>query len=195
MIISYSRFSKYAFPNFWVFLSFVISHSSESFALNLLYKRYFMEKIQQINLEIVNKLIFWLNYGVLWLQGVPWELLTHPWWSDLGQGTWIWPVGTPKVDIGSLQTTLRWFGNVTTKSLVKTGDFGVSLKKPTIMAHMSLQCQDMVRTCYRSKFGLGLPYISAFESQVLPWGKTEISGKRWFFTKMAISQLYGGALR
>ena len=88
-----------------------------------------MEKIQQINLEIVNKLIFWLNYGVLWLQGVPWELLTHPWWSDLGQGTWIWPVGTPKVDIGSLQTTRRWFGNVPTKSLVKTADFGVFLKK------------------------------------------------------------------
>ena len=134
--------SKYAFPNFWAFLSFVISHSSESFALNL---------------------------------------------TDLGQGTWIWPVGTPKVDIGSLQTTRRWFGNVTTKFLVKTGDFGFFFKKATIMARMFLQCQDMVRTCYRSKFGLGLPYISAFESQVLSWDITEIYGKRLFFTKTGIS--------
>ena len=163
-ISDFPYFLNRVFPNFWAFLSSVMAHSSESLALDQVEYRYFMQKIQNITIGIVNELIFWLNYGVLWLQGVPWELHTHPWWSDLGQGTWIWPVGTPKVDIGSLQTTLRWFGNVTTNSLVKTGDFGVSLKKPTIMAHMSLQCQDMVRTCYRSKFGLGLPYISAFES-------------------------------
>ena len=67
----------------------------------------------------------------------------HPWWSDLGQGTWIWPMGAPKVDIGSLQITWRWFG-------MKKGDFGGVLKKATIMARRFLQCPDMVRTCYRS---------------------------------------------
>ena len=69
------------------------------------------------------------------------------------------------------------------------------VEKKAKMACRFLQCKDMVRTCYRSKFGLGLPYISAFESQVLSWGITEISGKRWFFTKIEISKLYGGALR
>ena len=99
-------------------------------------------------------------------------------------------MGTLKVDISSLQTPWRRFLDVTAKLLAKTGDFGVSLKNPTKQAHMSLQCQDMVPGCLRSYFGLGLPNISAFESQVLSWGITEISGKRWFFTKTGISFLW-----
>ena len=50
---------------------FCMVHSSESFGLKLIYMRYFMPKIQQINLEIVNKLTFLAENLVLWLQGVP----------------------------------------------------------------------------------------------------------------------------
>ena len=64
-----------------------MAHSSESLALDQVEDRYFMQKIQNIAIGIVNKLSFWLKHGVLLLQGVPWELLTHPWWSDLGKGT------------------------------------------------------------------------------------------------------------
>ena len=66
-----------------------MAHSSESLALDQVEDRYIMQKIQRITIGILNELSFWLKYGVLLLQGVPWELHTQPWWSDLGQGTLI----------------------------------------------------------------------------------------------------------
>ena len=51
-------FLNHIFPTFWDFVPPVMAHSSESFGLKLIYMRYFMPKIQQINLEIVNKLTF-----------------------------------------------------------------------------------------------------------------------------------------
>ena len=64
-------FLNHIFPTFWDFLSSVTARSSESFGLELIYKSYFMPKIQWINISIVNKLSFWSKYGVLLLQGVP----------------------------------------------------------------------------------------------------------------------------
>ena len=48
-----------------------MAQSSESFALNLIYKRYFMPKIQQINLEIVNKLTFLAEQSCFMIPGGP----------------------------------------------------------------------------------------------------------------------------
>ena len=75
-VVPYSTFACYAqfrcarFPQA-DFLSSVTARSSESFGLKLIYKSYFMPKIQWINISIVNKLSFWSEYGVLLLQGVP----------------------------------------------------------------------------------------------------------------------------
>ena len=48
-----------------------MAHSSESLAPDQVEDRYFMQKIQNITIGIVNKLSFWLKYSVLLLQGVP----------------------------------------------------------------------------------------------------------------------------
>ena len=48
-----------------------MAHSSESLALDQVEYRYFMQKIQNITIGIVNKLSFWLKYGVSLLQGSP----------------------------------------------------------------------------------------------------------------------------
>ena len=55
--------------------------------------------------------------------------------------------GSPKHSYREPADHLEAVQKGSAKLLAKTGDFGVSLKKPTIMAHMSLQCQDMVPGC------------------------------------------------
>ena len=52
-----------------------MAHSSESLALDQVEDRYIMQKIQRITIGILNELSFWLKYGVLLLQGVPYTPL------------------------------------------------------------------------------------------------------------------------
>ena len=103
-------------------------------------------KIQRITIGILNELSFWLKYGVLLLQGVPYtplEVRFRPGHLNMTHGnpkSWYWQPAD------HLEVVRKCYE----KAPSEKGWFWGCFEKPPIMACMFLQCQDMVRTCYKS---------------------------------------------
>ena len=116
----------------------------------LIYIRYSMPKIQQINLEIVNKLTFLAENLVLWLQGGPLGAVYAPLVVRFRPGHLNMTHGNHKGWYQQPEDHFEAVWRCYCKAPSKNGWFLGVVEKPPIMACMFLQCQDMVRTCYKS---------------------------------------------
>ena len=131
------------FPNFWAFLSWL---SAVTVLLWTSYKWIFHAKnttyqfrsseAMWINSLLDWNMVFYYSRGPLGPENYPLVVKFRPGHLNMTHRNL-------KVDISSLQTTLRQVWKV-------TGYFGWFLKKMTKMARMVLQCQDMVPGCLRS---------------------------------------------
>ena len=129
---------------------FCMVHSSESFGLKLIYMRYFMPKIQQINLEIVNKLTFLDETSSFMTPGGPLWAGYVPLVVRFRLGHLRMTHGNSKSWYHQPEDHLEVVRKRNEKAPSEKGWFWGVLKKPPNMACMFLQCQDMVRTCYKS---------------------------------------------